>query len=122
MHPESTVPSPRQLQRARRSEYAVRQARHAAAIRRLSRREDNIEYLNSIKLARGCVDCGYRAHAVALDFDHLPGFEKRKGVALLCHRGAKRAVLDAELAKCEIVCANCHRVRTQRRKLEQAGR
>jgi hypothetical protein len=65
------------------------------------------------KLERGCVDCGYKKHAVALDFDHLPGFEKTAAVSNLL--SCTRARILAEIAKCEVVCANCHRVRTANR-------
>jgi hypothetical protein len=34
-------------------------------------------YIQSIKMERGCTDCGYREHPAALDFDHLPGFVKK---------------------------------------------
>jgi hypothetical protein len=70
-------------------------------------------YFQQIKLERGCVDCGYRASPVALDFDHLPGTVKRYRIA--CMAGMKRELVDAEIAKCEVVCANCHRIRTHDR-------
>jgi hypothetical protein len=66
------------------------------------------------KLAVGCKDCGYREHVAALDFDHLPGMEKK----FILGDAGKHSwddVLD-EMAKCEVVCANCHRVRTARRR------
>lgn len=74
-------------------------------------------YFQQIKLERGCADCGYRENAVALDFDHLPGTVKKYRVA--CMAGVSRALIDAEIAKCEVVCANCHRIRTANR-LNQA--
>lgn len=73
-------------------------------------------YFQQIKLERGCADCGYRENAVALDFDHLPGTEKKYRVA--CMAGVSRALIDAEIAKCEVVCANCHRIRTANRLIE----
>jgi hypothetical protein len=84
--------------------------------RRLKRRDDMAAYVAAIKLSRGCADCGYRAHPAALEFDHLPGFEKRMPVAMIVHRVTTRAALKAEMAKCEVVCANCHRIRTWSRK------
>ena len=75
------------------------------------------ERLQAIKLAGGCVDCGYRAHAVALDFDHLPGQVKSFGLASACGRYDWRRII-AEIEKCDVVCANCHRVRTQARREE----
>jgi hypothetical protein len=66
-----------------------------------------------IKLERGCADCGYRGHPAALDFDHLPGFEKLKSVGSMT--GCAWEDIEAEIAKCDVVCSNCHRVRTWRR-------
>jgi len=74
-------------------------------------------YFQRIKVERGCTDCGYNAHAVALDFDHLPGAVKLYRVASMA--GLRRALVDAEIAKCEVVCANCHRVRTATRLAEK---
>ena len=65
----------------------------------------------AIKLERGCIDCGYNAHAEALDFDHVND-DKLCNVSQ-CHN--ERQLL-AEIAKCEVVCANCHRVRTAARR------
>lgn len=64
----------------------------------------------AIKLERGCVDCGYSQYPEALDFDHLPGTEKLKAVALMW--GFSWDKVLAEIAKCEVVCSNCHRHRT----------
>jgi hypothetical protein len=70
--------------------------------------------IDGIKLERGCADCGYRAHPAALDFDHLPGFEKRHTVAWLISQNRLADALT-EIEKCEVVCANGHRVRTATR-------
>ena len=67
---------------------------------------------NKIKLERGCIDCGYKAHASALHFDHVdPATKKVEVSKLRC--GSVDALL-AEIAKCEVRCANCHAVRTWR--------
>lgn len=63
-----------------------------------------------IKLESGCVDCGYAERAVVLEFDHLPGFEKKFVIGQAANR-SRDAVLR-EIAKCEVVCCNCHRIRT----------
>ena len=73
------------------------------------------DWVTSIKLERGCVDCGYNAHPAALHFDHLPGVEKTAGIAKLIGRIGREPML-AEIAKCEVVCANCHAVRTAERR------
>lgn len=65
--------------------------------------------INKIKLERGCSVCGYNAHAAALDFNHVYG-EKLFNVS----QDPKVALykLLEEIAKCEILCANCHRIHT----------
>lgn len=62
----------------------------------------------AIKLARGCIDCGYNAHPAALDFDHVRG-EKKRNVSLFST--TQKGLLE-EIAKCDVRCANCHRVKT----------
>lgn len=78
------------------------------------------EWLDSIKLERGCKDCGFKRTASALEFDHLPEHEKSFSV----NRSAfqrPRWVVEEEMAKCEVVCSGCHRRRTMRRKGGEAG-
>ena len=55
-----------------------------------------------------CVDCG-ESDPVVLEFDHLG--EKKFAVATGVRGRNWQTVLD-EIAKCEVVCANCHRRRT----------
>jgi hypothetical protein len=76
--------------------------------------------LDRIKLAAGCVDCGYNAHPAALHFDHIDPLTKSFTIA----PGWSRAkhLLEAEIAKCEIRCANCHAVRTVTEKHGGRGR
>ena len=46
-----------------------------------------------------------------LDFDHVRG-DKVKELSVLVSQGVSVRKLDAEIAKCVVVCANCHRRRT----------
>lgn len=84
--------------------------------RRLNR--ERSDFLSAYKLERGCIDCGYRAHAEALDFDHVTG-EKLVQVSWIKRASMKR--LMAEIAKCEVVCANCHRVRSRLQHITRTG-
>jgi len=63
--------------------------------------------------ARPCADCGRSYPPFVMDFDHVNG---TKNFCIARARGgaALRRIL-AEVAKCEVVCANCHRARTQAR-------
>lgn len=58
-----------------------------------------------------CADCGRRFPACAMDFDHRDRRTKLHTVTRMVGRASTEAIL-AEVAKCDIVCANCHRVRT----------
>jgi hypothetical protein len=59
-----------------------------------------------------CVDCG-EADPLVLEFDHLR--DKRAAVSALRVAATKCAAIAAEISKCEVVCANCHRRRTAQR-------
>lgn len=63
-----------------------------------------------------CTDCGGSFPPYVMDFDHLPGTKKTLAVSYLANHGSGKAKLLAEIAKCELVCANCHRIRTHTRK------
>lgn len=58
------------------------------------------------------MDCGGRFHFSAMHFDHLPEYEKVEQISRLANSNTSYARIDAEIAKCELVCANCHAVRT----------
>lgn len=72
--------------------------------------------MNALKDGRSCADCGEAFPPFVMHWDHLPEFEKRGDVGQMVGRFARETVL-AELEKCELVCANCHVMRTVRRAL-----
>ena len=55
-----------------------------------------------------CSRCGYNEHYAALQFHHVNPEEKDVGWNKLRLRSWEK--IDAELEKCEILCANCHAV------------
>jgi hypothetical protein len=64
-----------------------------------------------------CADCGRWFPPECMDFDHVRG-EKVLAIAHLVPRGLHR--VKQELPKCdEPVCANCHRIRTAKRREEK---
>src|SRR5690348_11987358 len=67
---------------------------------------DHIAWMRGLKSAP-CVDCGGRFHPAAMAFDHLPGTAKLLDISSLIRSG-RIEIAKAELAKCELVCANCH--------------
>jgi hypothetical protein len=65
--------------------------------------------------SKPCERCGNTYHPVAMQFDHLPEFEKEFQVAIMsAFKGLDR--LRAERAKCQLLCANCHHIVTWERK------
>lgn len=73
-------------------------------------RERNRARLDALK-AVPCGDCKGTFPPECMDFDHVRG-EKLFGIAVNMNISWER--LEAEIAKCEIVCANCHRIRTKK--------
>ena len=69
-------------------------------------REKICEYLTG----HPCIDCG-EPDIVVLDFDHVSG-KKRMAVSTLIHHGVAWNIVELEIAKCVVRCANCHRRKT----------
>lgn len=74
-------------------------------------RSENNRRVWEILEASSCVDCGNDNPRV-LEFDHIAGNKEGDVGRMLCSNvGWTR--IKKEIEKCEIVCANCHRMRTQ---------
>lgn len=83
---------------------ANRERYNGAMRRRVARRK---ALVSRYKRMKGCISCGYREHAVSLDLHHLDPSAKDFSAA---HVGTvSKARLRAEIAKCVVMCANCHR-------------
>jgi hypothetical protein len=67
-----------------------------------------LDLATQLKLERGCVDCGYAKVGRALDFDHRVPEDKRFSIAKRYGKVSDETLL-AEIAKCDVRCANCHR-------------
>lgn len=78
---------------------------------RTIRRRDYTQRVAKLKESMPCVDCGLFYPACAMDFDHVRG-EKSFGIAVGIEGGRAWPTILAEIEKCELVCANCHRIRT----------
>ena len=70
----------------------------------------NIKIIHEEKLRRGCECCGYKEHACALDFDHIDPSTKTRDIAKMHTTSIPK--LKAEMEKCQVLCAICHRVKT----------
>ena len=70
--------------------------------------------------ARPCADCGVQYPYYVMDFDHREAGSK--SFILSDVPRATRLSLMREIAKCDVVCANCHRERTYQRLMETLSR
>jgi hypothetical protein len=84
------------------------QSKAAKRARTRSLRAHVLEYLRG----HPCVDCG-ESDPVVLEFDHIG--DKTAAIAALVSDGAPLKTIDTEIARCEVVCASCHKRRTARR-------
>ncbi|HYK97286.1 MAG TPA: hypothetical protein VEU77_02725 [Candidatus Acidoferrales bacterium] len=85
-------------------------------IERVTRRQQAaLDWLRELRRVP-CMDCGGRFAPWVMDFDHRDPTDKLfdLGAGKSSVMLKNRAVLEAEVAKCDIVCANCHRMRTHR--------
>lgn len=95
-------------QRARNPEYSKRAAERNR-LRHIALREE----LSAYKIKLGCIDCGYNTHSAALDFDHQRDKDALISRLVWASSGSPASIARVwdEVAKCEVRCANCHRVR-----------
>ena len=70
---------------------------------------ENRARLAAFKAEHPCVDCG-ESDPVVLEFDHLR--DKRWNVSEMITGAFPWATIEAELEKCAVRCANCHRRKT----------
>lgn len=77
-----------------------------------SRRKALAQLVKELK-GRPCADCGQSFPPYVMDFDHRG--EKECDVSRVVRLGWGLARINAEVAKCDVVCANCHRQRTWER-------
>ena len=74
------------------------------------------EWVNKLK-QEPCMDCGGKFPPECMDFDHVRG-EKTESVASMRTWRMDRVL--AEIEKCELICANCHRIRTRNRMIAES--
>lgn len=64
-----------------------------------------------------CTDCGGIFPICCMDFDHKNGTDKKYNIGSMFAHHYSKELIEEELVKCELVCANCHRVRTRDRRI-----
>lgn len=70
--------------------------------------------LTAIKESTPCTDCGIQYKHYVMEYDHISD-DKLMNVTHLLTGSWSWKTIEKEIAKCELVCANCHRIRTFKR-------
>ena len=78
------------------------------------RRLEIKKIIDDLKEKSRCFDCGGKFEAVCMDFDHCHG--KNKSISSMVSGAYKIDLILEEIKFCEIVCSNCHRIRTRDRR------
>ena len=84
-----------------------------------SKRKKILEYIQKYKQNTPCTDCKEDYPYYMKDFDHLGN--KSFTISAFSTHTESLDRIKAEIEKCEVVCANCHRIRTYSRKLKSGG-
>ena len=75
---------------------------------RLQKKRD---FVWAYKLEKGCAVCGYNKHPVALELNHIDPTSKTYSIGKQLISISMENLVK-ELAKCEVLCANCHQIHT----------
>ena len=93
--------------------------RESNAQRTRDRRNNIKKFIRDYKLENSvCTDCQISYPPHILDFDHLR--DKKFQLSGTVANGRTIDTIKQEIAKCELVCANCHRHRTFMRSINQS--
>lgn len=96
--------------------YQENKASHVANVmaRQKVYRAEALQWLRTYKESRPCADCKRHYPFYVMQFDHLEN--KLVNVADALQRRWSLKKIQAEIAKCDLVCANCHAERTWQRR------
>lgn len=109
--------TPRETRNARTRKYRRERYQRDGFWRETSpKARANKEWMLAIK-SPPCQDCSRSFPACCMDFDHREGTVKKYNIGTMFAHHYSRELIESELVKCDLVCSNCHRIRTQKRLL-----
>lgn len=76
----------------------------------------NLDVISSLKANTPCSDCGQFYDPICMDFDHIHSKQFNISASFRTY-GYSLITILKEIEKCELVCSNCHRLRTKRRRV-----
>ena len=96
-----------------RSYYENNTEKHKKVILKRNRRiiNENRQKAWDYQKTHHCVDCG-ESNPVVLEFDHRDDVNKLNTISTLVGSGCSWRKIEEEIEKCDVRCANCHRIRT----------
>ena len=121
----SVMPMPykdKEFAKARHKEYSrahyeknIDMIKARTADRNKRQRATNREFVINIKESTPCMDCNKKYPYYVMHFDHI--YEKSASISNLVRASYSLKRIQQEIDNCEIVCANCHAIRTYERKM-----
>ncbi|MEK7550160.1 MAG: hypothetical protein AAB535_00020 [Patescibacteria group bacterium] len=78
-------------------------------------------YINKIK-NKQCMDCGKKYPPYVMDFDHRIAKNKYIDIGRMIGGGWSKEKVDNEIEKCDLICSNCHRVRTHKKNYAEVAK
>ena len=76
------------------------------------------EWIHGIKASLKCSKCG-ESRPICLDFHHTNGSDKEYAIAVMTHKNYSKEKFLKEMAKCIVLCRNCHAVEHWERRTEE---
>ncbi len=109
--PEKQREAQRRHYRENIDRYSERNRRYASTLadQKRAHTSKKREYVYAAKDGP-CMDCGGSFHHSAMDFHHRDPSQKTDSISKMVVRGGIER-LKEEIAKCDLICANCHRIR-----------
>ena len=91
--------------------------KHEIVAAALARKATVKQKIREHKEAAGCADCKGKFPYYVLDLDHREGEQKVAEISRMVRSTKMWPLIEEEMKKCDVVCANCHRIRTHNRKM-----
>jgi 5-methylcytosine-specific restriction endonuclease McrA len=97
---------------ARHDEFKAYQKAYQRTVGR-EKRAERFVWMDELK-SKPCEDCGECFPPECMDFDHKNPKDKLFDVSRAVVSGRAASLVKEEIAKCRLICSNCHRIRTAR--------
>jgi hypothetical protein len=96
------------------SYYCGQEQKTKQLVRNKDKRNKLVKHIQESKSNKVCMDCGHSYPHFVMDYDHRPGVDKKSNVSNVSNFSSLVDLME-EIEKCDLVCANCHRMRTWER-------